>query len=73
MNYPHKNKDGRPSISRELEELILRFARENPRLGYEKIQGELDKLSFKVSQSTVRNILDRHGIQPVLVYNSSIG
>jgi transposase InsO family protein len=71
--YPHKTKGGRPSISKELEELILRLAHENPRWGYGKIQGELVKLSFKVSQSTVRNILDRHGIQPVLVRNSSIG
>ena len=70
--YPHKNKGGRPSISQELEELILRLAHENPRWGYGKIQGELVKLSFKVSQSTVRNILDRHGIQPVHVRNSSI-
>ena len=71
--YPHKTKGGRPSISKELEELILRLAHENPRWGYGKIQGELVKLSFKVSQSTVRNILDRHGIQPVPVRNSSMG
>jgi hypothetical protein len=71
--YPHKNKAGRPPISKELEELILRLAYENPRWGYGKIQGELLKLSFKVSQSTVRNILDRPGIQPVAVRNSSIG
>ena len=71
--YSHKNKGGRPSISKELEELILRFAHENPRWGYGKIQGELVKLSFKVSQSIVRNILERHGIQPVPVRNRSIG
>jgi len=71
--YSHKNKGGRPSISKELEELILRLARENRRWGYGKIQGELVKLSFKVSQSTVRNVLDRHGIQPVPVRNGSIG
>jgi hypothetical protein len=71
--YPHKNKGGRPSISKELEELILRLAQENPRWGYGKIQGELVKLNFKVSQSTVRNILDRHGIQPAPVRNGSIG
>jgi len=70
--YQHKNKGGRPSISKELEELILRLAHENLRWGYGKIQGELVKLSFKVSQSTVRNILDRHGIQPVPVRNRSI-
>ena len=71
--HPHKNKGGRPSIRKELAELILRLAHENPRWGYGKIQGELVKLSFKVSQSTVRNILNRHGIQPVPVRNSSMG
>jgi len=71
--YPHKNKGGRPSINKEVENLILHLARENPRWGYGKIQGELVKLSFKVSQSTVRNILDRHGIFPAPVRNGSIG
>ena len=70
--YLHKNKGGRPSISKELENLILRLAQENPRWGYGKIQGELIKLSFKVSQSTVRNILNHHGIQPVVVRNGSV-
>jgi putative transposase len=71
--YPNKNKGGRPTISKEIEKLILRLARENPRWGYGKIQGELVKLSFKVSQPTVRNILNRHGIQPTQVRNGSIG
>ena len=71
--YTNKNKGGRPAISKEVENLILRLVRENPRWGYGKIQGELVKLSFKVSQSAVRNILDRHGIQPVPVRNGSIG
>jgi len=71
--FIHKNKGGRPSINKELENLVLRLARENPRWGYGKIQGELIKLSFKISQSTVRNILDSHGIQPAPVRNGSIG
>ena len=71
--FPHKNKGGRPSINKELENFVLRLVRENPRWGYGKIQGELIKLSFQVSQSTVRNILDRHGIQPAPVRNGSIG
>jgi putative transposase len=71
--YPNKNKGGRPTISKEIEKLILRLARENPRWGYGKIQGELVKLSFMVSQPTVRNILNRHGIQPAQVRNGSIG
>ena len=72
-SYPHKNKDGRPTISKEIENLVLKLAQENSRWGYGKIQGELIKLSFQVSQSTIRNILDRHGIQPAPVRNGSIG
>jgi len=71
--YPNKNKGGRPSMSKELESVLLRLARENPRWGYGKIHGELVKLSFKVSQPTIRNILNRHGIQPAQVRNGSIG
>ncbi len=71
--YPHKNKGGRPAISKELEELILHLAQENPRWGYGTIQGELIKLSFKVSQSTVRNVLDHHGIQPAVIRTGSVG
>jgi hypothetical protein len=68
--YQRKNKGGRPSITKELENLIIKLAQENPRWGYGKIQGELIKLNFQVSQSTIRNILDKHGIQPAPVRNS---
>jgi putative transposase len=68
----HKNKGGRPSISTELEGTIIQLAQENPRWGYGKIQGELIKLSFKVSQSTIRNVLNRHWIKPSPVRNGSI-
>ena len=71
--YPNKNKGGRPSISKETECLILRLARENSRFGYGKIVGELLKLGFQVSLTTVRNVLDRCGIQPAPVRNGSIG
>ena len=66
-NYPNKNKGGRPSISKETESLILRLARENSRLGYGKIVGKLLKLGFQVSLTTVRNVLDRCGIQPAVL------
>ena len=60
----HKNNGGRPKISQEIGELIVRLAKENPRWGYGKIEGELLKLATKVSQTTIRNVLDRHGIVP---------
>jgi hypothetical protein len=55
-SFIHKSQGGRPRISQELEELIIRLAQENPRWGYGKIQGELLKLGSKVSQTTIRNI-----------------
>ena len=70
--YPHKNKSGRPSISKELEELILRLARENSRWGYGKIEGELIKLGFKVSRTTIQNILRKYNILPAPVRGGSI-
>lgn len=39
----------------ELEALIVRLARENPRMSFDKIQGELLKLGYAVDRSTVRN------------------
>lgn len=71
--YANKNKGGRPLFNKELETLILRLAGENSRWGYGKIQGELHKLGFDISKSSVRNILDRHGIQSASVRNGSIG
>jgi len=71
--YVHKNKGGRPRIDQELEALILRLAKENPRRGYGKIEGELLKLGFQVPRTTVRNVLDRHNIEPAPVRHGSIG
>ncbi len=48
----------------ELHQLILRLARENPRWGFRRIQGELLKLGHRCSHLTVRNVLRRHGLLP---------
>lgn len=71
--YANKNKGGRSSISQALKSLVLQLAGENSRWGYGKIQGELHKLGFAISQSSIRNILNRHGIQPAPVRHGSIG
>jgi transposase InsO family protein len=62
--FKRKAKPGRPGISSEVEVLILRLAKENPRWGYDKIQGELLKLGYILSASSIRNILKRHRIRP---------
>ena len=71
--YKHQNKGGRHRIRKNVQELILRLAKENPRWGYGKIEGELLKLGIKVSQTTIRNILNRHGIIPAPVRGGAIG
>jgi putative transposase len=55
---------GRPRVGNEVEELVVRFARENPSWGYKRIVGELAGLGVVVSASSVRAILIRHGLPP---------
>jgi len=62
--FKRKGKPGRPGISSELEALIMRLAKENPRWGYDKIHGELLKLGHNLSATSVRNVLKRHRITP---------
>jgi hypothetical protein len=60
-----EGKPGRPGLSCELEALIVRLAKENPRWGYDKIQGELLKLGHRLGATSVRIILKRHRVTPV--------
>jgi putative transposase len=55
---------GRPALDAQLQQLVLRLARENPRWGYQRIVGELLKLGFSISASTVRRLLARAGLEP---------
>jgi putative transposase len=55
---------GRPPLADHLVTLILRLARENPRWGYRRIQGELKKLGMSVSATTIRTVLLRNGLRP---------
>jgi len=70
--YKGKIKGGRPPINKELENLILRLAKENPSWGYGKIEGELLKLGFDVSQTTIQNKLRKHNILPASVQGGSV-
>ena len=61
--YAHR-RPGRPAVSAELRELVLRLARENPRWGYQRIVGELAGIGQRVSASTVAKLLRDAGVSP---------
>ena len=55
---------GRPRVESAMEELVVRFARENSGWGYDRIVGALANLGHHLSDETVGNILRRHDIAP---------
>jgi len=58
---------GRPPLDAEVEALLLRLAKENPRWGYGRLQGELAKLGHTLGRSTVRDVLKRRRVPPAPV------
>ena len=60
----YRQSPGRPPVSTEVERLILRFARENRTWGYDRISGALKNLGYRVSDTTVGNVLRKHGLPP---------
>jgi hypothetical protein len=61
--YPHRSR-GRPGLAQDIQQLIVRLARENPRWGYQRIQGELLRLGVQVSATAIRTTLRRHRLDP---------
>ncbi|MHC4060676.1 MAG: integrase core domain-containing protein [Planctomycetota bacterium] len=49
---------------KEIRELIVRMAEENPSWGYARIQGAMKHLDHRVARSTIARVLKEHGIQP---------
>ena len=60
----NQNKRGRKPISPEIVAEVLMLAEHNPTWGYDHIAGVMKHLGYEVSVSTIRNILEEHGIIP---------
>jgi hypothetical protein len=61
--YPRRGL-GRPLLDEDIQQLIVRLARENPRWGYQRIQGELLRLGIQISATAIRTTLRRHRLDP---------
>jgi putative transposase len=55
---------GRPRLRAEVRALVLGLARENPRWGHRRICGELAKLGFQVSPTSIRRLLAQAKLEP---------
>jgi putative transposase len=55
---------GRPPLAGELTELIIKLARDNPRWGVVRIQGELRRLGHRIGAGTIRTILRSRRVPP---------
>jgi len=49
---------------REVPEVVVRMAGENPTWGYTRIRGALSNLGHHIARNTVKRILNDHGIEP---------
>jgi transposase InsO family protein len=59
-----RRRTGRPPLDLKICRLILRMAKDNPRWGYVRIQGELRKLGIRVGASSIKRLLAREGLGP---------
>ena len=61
---------GRPRVTREAEQLIVRMASENRDWGYDRIAGALANLGYEISDQTVGNVLQ--GIVTLATFASNL-
>jgi transposase InsO family protein len=60
----HRRGPGRPRKFEEIEDLVVRMAKENGGWGYRRIQGALSNLGHQVGRGTIAAMLARKGIEP---------
>jgi hypothetical protein len=60
----NRTKPGRPQITDEITKVVIRFKEENPRWGYQKITDQIIYLGYKISKTSVKNILIENGYDP---------
>ncbi|WP_197231588.1 hypothetical protein, partial [Novipirellula artificiosorum] len=59
-----EKRTGRPRIRQVIVDLTVKFAKENPTWGYDRISGALSNIGYNICDSTISNILKAHGIEP---------
>jgi putative transposase len=55
---------GRPATARTVQQLVVRFATENPGWGYTRIRGALRNLGHALGRNTIKRVLKEHGLEP---------